>query len=363
MKNDIRLLSLEELEKAVMELGESKFRAKQIFEWIWKKKCVDFDSMTNLSIELRDKLNATFLFNTMKVETSQRSSDGTFKFGNDTNNVNWNTDLLVPRLEISGDVYAKSGRIGSVSPTDPAAWTISSGLIRSGTGTSTVALASPALNFANTANQTINRYTITKLVINDEGDGLSTLYLHITVPNLETFLETQLTITINTAEELSSAIYDYFLTKPILFQSTDIFSTTLNPNFKTSTENRWLNVQNAGDYSVSLEFWGEDYGYSNTPINFAVDETITGWTTKQIDVLSGSSGTGNYVFWTGANQASEAPFSIYTDGSLYSQNISSDAINAEIASVTSFILGGHTVSISADEPESPVDGDIWIEIV
>ena len=308
-------------------------------------------------------------------------SDGTFKFGNDTNNVNWNTDLLVPRLEISGDVYAKSGRIGSVSPTDPAAWTISSGLIRSGTGTSTVALASPALNFADTANQTINRYTITKLVINDEGDGLSTLYLHITVPNLETFLETQLTITINTAEELSSAIYDYFLTKPILFQSTDIFSTTLNPNFKTSTENRWLNVQNAGDYSVSLvsgdaeyatsptanlvvlEFWGEDYGYSNTPINFAVDETITGWTTKQIDVLSGSSGTGNYVFWTGANQASEAPFSIYTDGSLYSQNISSDAINAEIASVTSFILGGHTVSISADEPESPVDGDIWIEIV
>ena len=34
-----------------------------------------------------------------------------------------------------------------------------------------------------------------------------------------------------------------------------------------------------------------------------------------------------------------------------------------LASVTSFILGGHTVSISADEPESPVDGDIWIEIV
>jgi hypothetical protein len=302
-------------------------------------------------------------------------SDGTFKFGNDTNNVNWNTELLVPRLEISGDVYANSGRIGSLSSTSSASWTIGTGLIRSGTGTSTVALASPALNFADTANQTINRYTITKLVIDSEGGGLSTLYLHITVPNLETFLETELATTINTAEELSSAVYDYFSTKPILFQSTDIFSTTLNPNFKTATENRWLNVQMAGDYSVSLvsgdveyatsptanlvvlEFWGEDYGYT------AFDETITTWTTKQIDVLSGSTGSGNYVFWTGSELAEDAPFSIDTDGSLYSQNISSGAMNADIANVVSFILDGHTVSISAVEPESPIDGDIWIEII
>ena len=302
-------------------------------------------------------------------------SDGTFKFGNDTNNVNWNTDLLVPRLEISGDVYANSGRIGSLSSTSSASWIIGTGLIRSGTGTNTVALASPALNFADTANQTINRYTITKLVIDSEGGGLSTLYLHITVPNLETFLETELATTINTAEELSSAVYDYFSTKPILFQSTDIFSTTLNPNFKTSTENRWLNVQFAGDYSVSLvsggaeyatsptanlvvlEFWGEDYGYT------AFDETITTWTTKQIDVLSGSTGSGNYFIWAGSELAEDAPFSIDTDGSLYSQNISSGAMNADIANVVSFILDGHTVSISAVEPESPIDGDIWIEII
>jgi 23S rRNA (adenine2503-C2)-methyltransferase len=96
MKNDIRLLSLEELEKAVMELGESKFRAKQIFEWIWKKKCVDFDSMTNLSIELRDKLKTTFLFNTMKVETSQRSSDGTFKLRFELHDGHFIEGVLIP---------------------------------------------------------------------------------------------------------------------------------------------------------------------------------------------------------------------------------------------------------------------------
>jgi 23S rRNA (adenine2503-C2)-methyltransferase len=96
MKNDIRLLSLEELEKAVMELGESKFRAKQIFEWIWKKKCVDFDSMTNLSIEFRDKLKSTFLFNIMKVETSQRSSDGTFKLRFELHDGHFIEGVLIP---------------------------------------------------------------------------------------------------------------------------------------------------------------------------------------------------------------------------------------------------------------------------
>lgn len=308
-------------------------------------------------------------------------SNGTFKFGNDTNNVLWNTNLLIPRLEISGDVYANSGRIGTLSATSDASWRIATGLIRSGEGTSSVVIASPALNFTGEANQTIERFIINKLVIDSEGDGLSTLYLHINVPNLETFLETELGTTINDAVELSDAVSQYFSTKPILFKNViageqNIFSTTINPNLKTKTENRWLNVQAAGNYAVSLvsgsavyadnpttdlvvlEFWGEDYGY------IAYDETITsGWDTELIDVLSGSTGAGNYFFWAGSELAEDAPFSIDTEGSLYSQNINSGAMNADTASVTSFILDGHTVSISAIEPEAPVDGDIWIEII
>jgi hypothetical protein len=38
-------------------------------------------------------------------------------------------------------------------------------------------------------------------------------------------------------------------------------------------------------------------------------------------------------------------------------------MNADIANVTSFILDGHTVSISSIQPEDPADGDIWIEII
>jgi len=96
MKKDIRLLPLEELEKAVVELGEPKFRAKQIYEWIWKKKCIEFDSMTNLSIGLREKLNNHFLFNTMKVETSQRSLDGTFKLRFELHDGHFIEGVLIP---------------------------------------------------------------------------------------------------------------------------------------------------------------------------------------------------------------------------------------------------------------------------
>ncbi|MFY8132675.1 MAG: 23S rRNA (adenine(2503)-C(2))-methyltransferase RlmN [Bacteroidia bacterium] len=96
MKKDIRQLSLEELETAVIELGEPKFRAKQIFEWIWKKKCVDFDSMTNLSMGFREKLNAQFVFHTMLVETSQRSSDGTYKLRFQLHDGHFIEGVLIP---------------------------------------------------------------------------------------------------------------------------------------------------------------------------------------------------------------------------------------------------------------------------
>jgi 23S rRNA (adenine2503-C2)-methyltransferase len=96
MKKDIRQLSLEELEAAVIELGEPKFRAKQIFEWIWKKKCVDFDSMTNLSMGFREKLNAQFVFHTMLVETSQRSSDGTYKLRFQLHDDHFIEGVLIP---------------------------------------------------------------------------------------------------------------------------------------------------------------------------------------------------------------------------------------------------------------------------
>ena len=52
-KQDIRALSKEELKTYFVTKGEKAFRAKQVYEWLWKKSATDFDQMTNLSLPTR----------------------------------------------------------------------------------------------------------------------------------------------------------------------------------------------------------------------------------------------------------------------------------------------------------------------
>ena len=61
------------------KLGEKPFRAKQIYSWLWKKSAVDFDEMTNLSKELREKLKEHFSIHAITAYKVQKSSDGTIK--------------------------------------------------------------------------------------------------------------------------------------------------------------------------------------------------------------------------------------------------------------------------------------------
>lgn len=76
---DIRSLSLEQLKEQLVQMGEQGFRAKQIYEWLWKKSVVDFDAMSNLSISLREKLKAHYVINSVRVKQSQVSADKTIK--------------------------------------------------------------------------------------------------------------------------------------------------------------------------------------------------------------------------------------------------------------------------------------------
>ncbi len=78
-KTDIRTLTLEQLQKEIKNLGEPAFKAKQIFEWLWKKSAFSFDEMTNLSKPLREKLIQKFEIKTVKILTQQKSKDGTIK--------------------------------------------------------------------------------------------------------------------------------------------------------------------------------------------------------------------------------------------------------------------------------------------
>ena len=78
-KKNIRHLTISELEQYFEALGEKKFRARQVYEWIWQRHAVDFSSMTNLSKELRQLLEDNFSFPALKVDATQYSADGTIK--------------------------------------------------------------------------------------------------------------------------------------------------------------------------------------------------------------------------------------------------------------------------------------------
>lgn len=59
--------------------GLQRFRADQVWEWIWKKSKTDFSEMRNLPISLRDTLEAHFFFNKMSIDALRKSVDGTIK--------------------------------------------------------------------------------------------------------------------------------------------------------------------------------------------------------------------------------------------------------------------------------------------
>jgi len=78
-KKDIRLLSKEDLTAWFLDQEEKKFRAKQVYEWLWQKGAHAFSEMTNLSKTLREKLEAYFVINGIQEDKVQHSSDGTIK--------------------------------------------------------------------------------------------------------------------------------------------------------------------------------------------------------------------------------------------------------------------------------------------
>ena len=80
-KPDIRSLSSEQIAEFLEKQGEAKFRAKQIYQWLWQKSAKDFDQMTNLSKKLRELLKDHFMIKVVEQKIIQQSSDGTIKVG------------------------------------------------------------------------------------------------------------------------------------------------------------------------------------------------------------------------------------------------------------------------------------------
>ena len=80
MKKNIKDYNLDELKEKVADLGEKPYRAEQIFKWIYVDNVTSFDDMTNLSLELREKLKNEFDLHIFKILKKQESKDGTKKY-------------------------------------------------------------------------------------------------------------------------------------------------------------------------------------------------------------------------------------------------------------------------------------------
>lgn len=81
MKQDLLSLSLPELETAMTEAGERKFRARQLYEWLHKKNARSFSECTNLPAALREKLDERFYIPRLTVKRKLESAiDGTVKY-------------------------------------------------------------------------------------------------------------------------------------------------------------------------------------------------------------------------------------------------------------------------------------------
>ena len=73
-------LSKDELVNFIISKGEKKFRAEQIFSWIWAKNASSFDEMTDVKKEFRAFLNENCVILDSKIKTRQISKDGTIKY-------------------------------------------------------------------------------------------------------------------------------------------------------------------------------------------------------------------------------------------------------------------------------------------
>ena len=93
---NIRHLSYADLEAFLLSTGEKKFRARQIWEWLWQKGAQSFADMTNLSKELRQKLGEHFSFPSIIISNTQYSADGTVKSGFQTHEGFLCEGVLIP---------------------------------------------------------------------------------------------------------------------------------------------------------------------------------------------------------------------------------------------------------------------------
>ncbi|TNE74186.1 MAG: 23S rRNA (adenine(2503)-C(2))-methyltransferase RlmN [Bacteroidetes bacterium] len=95
-KKNIRELSEDELIQAILDLGEKKFRASQIIDWLWNKQVASFDEMQNVPKGLRSQLEEHFFIDKIVLSDQQISKDKTIKCAYETFDKRVVEGVLIP---------------------------------------------------------------------------------------------------------------------------------------------------------------------------------------------------------------------------------------------------------------------------
>ena len=95
-KKDVRTFTFEQIQTFCLENNLPKFRAKQLQEWLWKKRATSFDEMTSLSKEMRNLFVEHFVINAAKIHKAERSIDGTIKYSMQLHDKNLVEGVLIP---------------------------------------------------------------------------------------------------------------------------------------------------------------------------------------------------------------------------------------------------------------------------
>lgn len=80
MKTNIKNFTLDELKEELKNMGEKPFRAEQVFKWLFSDRVETFDEMTNLSLDLRKKLEENYRIGKFDIVRKLESVDGTKKY-------------------------------------------------------------------------------------------------------------------------------------------------------------------------------------------------------------------------------------------------------------------------------------------
>jgi len=109
-KKDIRLLSLNELVFFCKENQLPTYRAKQIYEWLWKKNVKSFDDMSSISQKTRNMLDNFFWINHIKIHSKNKSDDDTIKYGIMLHDKNLIEGVLIPsKKRITACISSQAG--------------------------------------------------------------------------------------------------------------------------------------------------------------------------------------------------------------------------------------------------------------